>query len=881
MPLAFENPLALLLLLALPVIYLLGRDRLSLMTPFRRRVILAIRFLSMGAVILALAGPSMPVGDAGMSVAFVLDNSDSMSPSTRAADEAWVRKAISQMHQGDKAAVVSFGGDAVVSKQLSDEKQFGSFLLNPTSGVETSLSTALSLASGLLPSSGHRKLVLLSNGWDTTGQVGDTVSSLPSGTRLDVVPRPAMEGLPEILVESVSVPPYIREGDGFDVSAVVGSSHEASAQVSILVDGKQTGGGPVQLSPGANLVTVSQKPLPLGFHAISVQLSGGGDTVPENNRGDSFVVVKDRGPVLMIDGQTTGSHLMQQLQASGLKVDEIPASAFPARTDDLLQYDSIVLNDVSGRALSLDQMKMLDSFVKDHGRGLFVVGGMNSYGLGDYSNRLLEDILPVSSDSPLTQQRGDMALILLIDRSGSMDESSGGVTKMAMAREAAIQAVTALKPNDQIGVIAFDTDPTWIVPVTQVGANMTDYRDRISRLEASGGTDIYSAMQAGYNAIQGLNATQKHIILLTDGQSWKGPYQTLLQKMNQGGITLSTIAVGSDADTSWLSELARLGGGRYYFTSQFSDLPKIVFREVNAATKVSKVEGDVLPQVVSPSPLLRGLGTGQIPSLGGYVATKPKDTATIVLKSDRGDPLLAQWQYGLGRVVAWTSDTEGLWSSSWASQPQFSKVWEQAVRWSMAPPIDRGLQLKTAVDGQQATITVDSVDSNGLFINLADTRAQITDPNGNHSTVRLQQVAAGRYQATMPVGKPGLYRVDVTQDRGDQTHGTEIGGFAVSFAPEFPRLGSNDALLKGMAAMTGGKTIADPSEAFSRDGLTPRSGWQPIWSYLLGLALLLLPIEVAVRRIRNLPLQRRQPSDQAAEDNVSEVPTPDRQDRAA
>jgi Ca-activated chloride channel homolog len=881
MPFTIENPLALVLLLALPAVYLLGRDRLSLMSPWRRRAILGVRLASMGAVILALSGPSMPVNDASMSVVFLLDSSDSMAPATRAANEQWVSKAVSQMGSGDRAAVINFAGDATVSKQLGEEKRLSlaSPLTQPAPG--TDLSTALKMAAGLLPPSGLRKVVLLSDGWDTAGQASDAARTLPAGTRLDVYPQPAMDGQPEVLVESVSVPSYVREGDGFDVSAVVGSNHEGSTQVSMAVDGKQAGSWTIQFAPGANLVTMPQKPLALGFHSIRVQLSGGGDTIAENNWASGYVVVKQRGQVLLVDGQQSGNtQLRRELEGSGLKVDEMSISGFPTEMGNLLQYDGVVLNDVSGRAISLDQMKMLDSFVKDHGRGLFVVGGLNSYGLGDYVSRPLEQMLPVSSDSPITKERGDMALILVIDKSGSMDESSGGVTKIAMAREAAIQAVGALKPNDQIGVIAFDTDPEWIVPMERVAGSLNDVRDRISRLQSSGGTDIYTALRTAYSAIQSINATQKHVILLTDGQSWRGPYQSLLQSMNQDNVTLSTIAIGSDADTGWLSELARLGNGRYYFTNQFSDIPQIVIREVNAATKVAKVEGQVEPQLAAPSPILRGLSGGTLPPLGGYVATKPKDTATTVLRSDRGDPLLAQWQYGLGRVVAWTSDTEGLWSSSWIDQPQYSRVWDQAVRWSMAPPVDRSLQVSSLVDGNTATISVDSVDQDGLFINLADTKAQITGPDGSKSTAQLQQMAPGHYEAVIPATKPGLYRLDMSQARqGQAVPGSETSGFAVSSSPEFRRLGSNDALLKELAAMTGGQAIHDPTEVFSRQGMPTSSGWQALWGYLLTIALVMLPVEIAIRRIRALPFGR--PRDAEERGEVVELNPMERDDRAA
>ncbi len=881
MPFAIDNPLALVLLLALPVVYLLGRDRLSLMSPWRRRAVLTMRLASMGAVVLALAGPSMPVSNNSMSVVFLLDQSGSITPATQAANQEWVSKAISHMGNGDRAAVVSFAGNARVSRQLGSEKQLNLTSSPAQMAQGTDLPAALKMASGLLPPSGLRKVVLLSDGWDTVGQTQDAVRSLPTGTQLDVYPRPAMEGQPEILVESVSVPSYIREGDSFDVSAVVGSNHEGSTQVSVAVDGAQTGSWKIQIAPGANLVTMPQKPLPLGFHSIRVDVSGGGDTVAENNWGSGYVVVKQRGQVLLVDTQQGGStSLKQELVGSGLAVDEIPISAFPVSMAQLLQFDSVVLDNVSARAISLDQMKLLDSFVKDHGRGLFVAGGLNSYGLGSYSSSSLEQMLPVSSNSPITQQRGEMALMLVIDKSGSMDESNNGVTKIAMAREAAIQAAGALKPNDQIGVLAFDTDSQWIVPMERVGGNISDVRNRISQLQSSGGTDIYSALRAAYIRMQSVQATEKHIILLTDGQSWKGPYQALVQNMNQDHITLSTIAIGSDADTAWLSELAKLGDGRYYFTNKFSDIPQIVIREVNAATRVSKVEGQVDPQLASPSPILRGMGQGTLPQLSGYVATTPKDAATTVLKSARGDPLLAQWQYGLGRVVAWTSDTEGMWSSSWVNQPQFSRVWDQSVRWSMAPPINRSLQVSTQVDGDKATISVDSVDQNGLFINLASTKAQITAPDGSKSEVQLQQTAAGHYEAIVPATKSGIYRVDVSQLlQGQTTPALETSGFAVSSSPEFRQLGSNDALLKELAAMTGGRSIAAPSEAFSREGMPPTSGWQPLWSYLLAFALLMLPLEVAVRRISGLPFARRGDWDEKSE--PVDLDPAGREDRAA
>ncbi len=858
MPLTLENPTPLLLLLLLPALYFLGRGRLSLMSPWRRRAVLGVRLASIAAIVLALSGLSMPLKDATMSVAFVVDASSSVSPATRAQEEDWVRQAINQMRSNDQAAVVTFAGQAEVTKPLGSEKQYQ---LSPTGDLKdgTNLSAALQTASGILPASGLRKIVVLSDGWDTSGNVEAAVRSLPAGTRANVVPWPAMDGQPEVLIESVQVPDYIREGDSFDVSTVVNSSHDGPAQLRVLVDGQEAANWTVQLGKGANLVTMPQKALPLGFHPVEVQLSAPGDTVPENNQASSTVTVKPKGSVLLVEGhpENANNALRQELEGSGLRVSQIAPAQLPIQMPLLMGYDAIVLDDVSGPSLTLDQMKTLQSYVRDQGKGLLVVGGRSSYGLGDYVGGTLEDVLPVSSEAPLTRDRGDMALVLLVDKSGSMDDDSNGVTKIATAREAAIQATSVLKPYDQIAVIAFDTDPSFIVPPQQVGNNLDSIRGQISSLQASGGTDIYTALQTAYNTMLGMKATTKHITLMTDGQSWKGPYKELLQKMNAAKITLSTIGIGSDTDQQWLSEMASLGQGRYYFTERFNDIPKIVYREVAAATKVAEVNGQVNPQFVAPSPVLRGMSRNDMPALSGYVATKPKDAATEVLKSAQGDPLLSQWQYGLGRVVAWTSDAQGLWSAQWISQPTFSRVWDQAVRWTMAPPIDRALQVTTQVDGQQVTITADSVDHNGQFIDLADTRADIQGPDGEQQAVAVQQTGPGRYQATIPALKPGVYQMQLHQSRNGQELSSETAGYGVPYGTEFRGLGSNDVLLKEVAAMTGGGSTRNPADAFSRTGMPSTPGWEPLWPYLLAVALLLVPVEIALRRIRSLPFGRQ------------------------
>jgi hypothetical protein len=233
----------------LPALYLLGRDRLSMMAPWRGRAILALRLASVAAIVLALAGPSLPLKDAAMSVAFAVDSSASLSPSTQGQEADWVKQAIGRMRSTDKAAIVRFAGEPQVAKPLGSEKEYQ---LPPAGQMKggSDVSAALRMAAGLLPSSGLRKVVLLSDGWDTSGKLEETARTLPEGVRVDVVPWPAMDGQPEVLIESMDVPSYVREGDGFDVSAVVGSNHEGAAKLQVLVDGKPSGSWDVQLGKG-------------------------------------------------------------------------------------------------------------------------------------------------------------------------------------------------------------------------------------------------------------------------------------------------------------------------------------------------------------------------------------------------------------------------------------------------------------------------------------------------------------------------------------------------------------------------------------------------------------------------------------------------------
>jgi hypothetical protein len=336
---------------------------------------------------------------------------------------------------------------------------------------------------------------------------------------------------------------------------------------------------------------------------------------------------------------------------------------------------------------------------------------------------------------------------------------------------------------------------------------------------------------------------------LTDGQSFDADYPSLIAKMQAAQITLSTIAVGSDSDTKLLTMLAQMGAGRYYFTERAADIPKITTRETTIATRSALVEGRVLPRVTDASPIMLGLTGATLPPLNGYVTTEARPRAVTALTSDKGDPLLAHWQLGLGRVVAWTSDTGGPWSAEWRNWPDSEQFFQQAVRWTFPEPTRSTFPVAADVVGDQVTLRAQSVRPDGTFGDLLDTRVTITGPDGTAREIPLPQTAPGTYSLATTAPAPGAYQAHFVQYESGKPARDETIGFSVLGGAEKRTVGINRALLDRLAARTGGHEITNPADTFNRDGQTHGEQSTPIWWLFVLVALLLIPFDVAIRRL--------------------------------
>ncbi|HET6197340.1 MAG TPA: VWA domain-containing protein, partial [Acetobacteraceae bacterium] len=423
-------------------------------------------------------------------------------------------------HPNDQVATVRFGRQAASDGPDGKPAQ--------VDGTATNLEAAVRLAGDMLPPTGERRVVVVSDGWENVGESERAaLDAARAGLTVSYAGLPSAADAPEVAVRSVEAPDFVRDGAAFEAGVVVDSTVATDVTVKVSIDGKPAAEDQVGVTVGTSRLSVPIRASGQGARLIRAEIVPKMDTRPDNNSGEAITVVKPPGAALVLEGRPgEGAALAQALRDGGLQVDLQSPTAVPTRPEQLDRYDGIALANVAATQLTLDQQRTIQRFVQDFGRGLFVAGGNTSFAVGGYAGSVLDEMLPVSPNPPPRRDDGSIALFLVIDKSGSMDLYRSDVSKMAMAREAAIRSVEALRPNDTLGVIAFDNRVQWAIPpvkITKPG-DLTDAQTAIGRIRADGGTSIYPALEEAYKAAAASDARLKHIILLTDGQSFDADY---------------------------------------------------------------------------------------------------------------------------------------------------------------------------------------------------------------------------------------------------------------------------------------------------------------------------------------------------------------------
>lgn len=861
MTLTVIYPFALWLLLLVPLavgLALMGPRR---PTPLRFWIGLTLRSLLMIGVILALAGAQLRLPSNTLTTVFVLDLSDSIPAVERDRGEALIRQAIEAMPQTDQAAVVVFGGDALVERLASPDPLFADLASTPVTS-RTNIGDALQLAMALFPDDGARRLVLLSDGRENVGRAVDQAElAALHGIELSYIPLDGPEGEVEVLVERLDAPADVRRGQDFDLSVAVNSSAPTDATLRIFADGSLIHTQAVRLQTGINRFRLPFSDAQGGFVRFRAQVTPDADTWLQNNEAGAFTVIHGAPRVLLVEGAPEdGDALARALASLEMDVTVAAPADLPTGLAQLAAFDAVILANVGASALPPGSMEQLQVYVRDLGKGLLVTGGENAFGAGGYLRTPLEETLPVDMDVRSREQTPNLALALVVDKSGSMgachcenpdleqryERRPVGQPKVDIAKEAVMQAAKALGPQDYLGVVAFDSSAHWALQMNQV-EGLATIENAIGGIEAAGQTNIRSGVESAYRSLQSVDARLKHIILLTDGWLREGELSTLAVQMQGEGITLSVVAAGGGS-ALYLMGLAEAGGGRYYPATDILRVPDFFLKETVQAVGRYIVEEPFYPFLSRSSPVLQGVDVAGLPLLWGYNGSTPKRTAQVVLTTPQGDPLLATWQYGLGRAATWHSDVKGRWATEWVTWQGFPQLMGQLVGWTLPAPGVEGLDAAVRYEDGQARIEVNAVDEAGRPRNFLDVAATVIDPNLGAREVKLSQIGAGQYAAEVDAAQPGAYLVNLAVGADGTPLGGQTLGMIAPYSPEY-RLGGTDRNLLGrLAAITGGGELPDPLAAFART-LPFSAQVREIWTALLLIVALLFPLDVALRRV--------------------------------
>ena len=841
--LTFEQPLLLLLLVPVGILVYLAWRNMSLPFPRGQRwLILGCRLALFSLIICALAGAAWSQPVSHQSVVFVGDISASTG-TQRAFIEQWINAALKHKGPDDQVGIVAVGRNALVEQSVKTQIDFTQFQSTPDTNY-TDLAAGLRLAAAILPTDSLRRIVLLSDGQQNLGDALQEAQLLQQeGIRLDIVPLPTSKSA-EARIDGLQAPTELHTNERFLLHTQLFSTVAQAATLRLYLDQTLLLQLSTHLVAGQQEMSFDLSAPPPGFHTYRLTLEATQDTILANNEAAAFVNVQGPPHVLVIEGQVgEGQNIVAALRATGINVTVGTANDIPTTLDGLAGYSGVVLADVPAVLLGTARMQILQAYVRDLGRGLVVSGGENSYGVGGYANTPLEQTLPVSMDIPQHKETPSIAVVLIVE---SLETNAA----IDISKEAAKGVIGLLTPNDQVGVSG--GCGTLVTPMQHV-TNRAAIDHIIDTMDPCDPGSYLPDLANAESVLLKTDAKIKHVILLGDGDTYED-YQTTAQllKMANEHITVSTVATNAEdyQQLGLMQEIATLGKGRFYRADDPSVIPQILLKETQQATRRAIINEPFVPAVVGSHPILTGLGA--LPQLTGYVATTPKPTGQLVLISHKDDPVLAVWQYGLGRVAAWTSDALGLWTANWLQWKDAARWWANLVTWTLPAP-DSSLNVNATVTGGSGHLTVDLPP--GTTVGPASqqqVQVKIIAPDLSQETVTLQPTAPQRWEGNFPTLQVGAYILQVSWQGVSGRLGT-TSGLVVPYSPEFQTMGTDMRFLT-LLAHAGGGALLGPGEtaAAFASNLVPVSAAIPITFWLLTLAALLLPIDIAARRLASL-----------------------------
>ena len=832
-PLQFANPPFLLFLLLLPLLWLRLRERPLTVILWRSVIFLLL--------VLALADPQL-VGEVtkkGERI-FAFDLSRSIPAKMR----LWMAEAGFAPGASDRTFV--FGGKA---KEVTDWERWvrEEVASTPIQPEQTNLESLFS-ALLRLPAA-PRAVFLFTDGWETQGGVDRLFPSLAlSGLKVFPILPPDRPEVANVTVKKVLVPHQGTTGEGINLKVVVENRNakEVVGSLTLKRNGQPFKNEEIKIKPGSHIFSY-QTTLPEGpmasFSASFVSRSPTSDTFPLDNQVTSWVAVQAKEKILLLNGRSgEGRYLEAILKRRGFEVTSLALkSSLPSPAG----YGVVVFNNVEREKFSPGYLAGVERHVAA-GNAFLMLGGEGSFGPGGYRQTPIETVLPVELKEPKREEK-NRALVLVIDKSGSMREEN----KLLYAKEAAKAVVGQLKEGDLLGVVGFDVSPFVVVPLASVEKVRRSFASQIDRLKAGGKTYLFPAIVEAKRQLERQSASRKHVIILSDGETGGSgsDYIDLVAVMkDELKMTISAVAIGDQANIPLLKRIAQYGGGLFHHTYDPTTLPQIVLQQIQEEPQEEPlVKKDFTPIPVRGSKLLAGFHERFYPSLKGYIGTEIKRGARLDLIIRRGEkrsPLLASWNYGKGKSVAFTTDLHGRWTKKWIQWKALERFWDKVFEW-LRPPKESlpPHEVRINLLGDQPILDFylyGEGNDGGIF------RYSFSGKETKGEGL-LKRLAPGHYQTALPISAPGDYRIGLTEERRGQRLSYPPLGYTLTFDPrsEIPHEGFNIPLLEQLARSTAG-TINPRDSVLETQEIIRTS--RPLRSHLIFLALTLFLLEIIFRR---------------------------------
>lgn len=768
---------------------------------------------------------------------FLVDKSLSVSKYEKDIED-YVNYQIDNKSKKDKVAVMAFGRDSAMELPITNEKEKVKFSANINKNF-TDIEKAVDFSINYFPKNNNRRLVIITDKKENSGNIKNIKNKIKK-ENINLIIKEVKNNLEQdVQLEQVIIPKDIYKNANIPVKVKLQSNYKDKGNIHIYLNNKKTLQKDISVKEGKNEIELL---IPIKDEN-KIFLKAEIDFPRDKNTFNNVYTLErnlSKDPKLLIIGDKNEDMENVHRLLKNLNIDskKYLSNEVPVDINFLSDFNEIILVNSHFKNLPKGFDTSLERVVKEFGTGLMVVGGENSFALGEYKNTKLERLLPVSSNMKNKRKQGDSGIVLLIDCSGSMDDDSGGVKKIELAKQGAIETIKALDAEDYIGVLGFSDTIDWVVPF-QKSENKEELIKEVGKLKPKGGTLIIPGLIEGVKTLSSAKTKVKHMILLTDGQAEKNGFDKYLENMKESNITLSTVGLGEDSDKEVLSHLSDSSGGRKYFSNDFKSVPRIFAKETRISQKKYINNVEFTPKEMQSYFNKEGY---KLPQLKGYMGTGIKQGANLILETPKEDPILAIWNYGIGKVGVWTSDLSGKWSKDWIAWQGFEKYWSSIISYLLKN--NNGELMDVQINRREGNVEI--IGNIKKHIKDGDLECIVIGPDNKQEKITMFIEGKNKFKGSFSLNNVGKYKFLITLKKGDQILNKLEKNIYLDYSPEYAMEG-NDYNLEKVLLECNGKYLTGNENVFKEDIVNKNISYINLDFILLPLSFLIFLIDIFLR----------------------------------